>query len=101
MTPEEKYNEITVNIPDITPGKMFGALCLKTPNRKAACMFYKDAMIFKLPKEVEQEALSLDGAKPFEPMPGRKMGGWTEVPFNYADRWEEFTKTSVDYVKKL
>ena len=101
MTPEEKYHEVTANIPDAKPGKMFGALCMKTPNGKAACMFHKGNMVFKLQGEMEQEALALDGSQTFEPSPGKKMNGWTQVPFDYADQWEAFAIASVDYVKTL
>ena len=101
MTPEEKYQEIITNIPDIKPGKMFGALCLKTPNGKAACMFYKDAMVFKLQGNMADEAQSLDGSHTFEPALGKKLNGWIQVPFDYAARWEEFARAAVEFVKTL
>lgn len=101
MSPEEKYQEVTANISDTKAGKMFGALCIKTPNGKAACMYHKGNMVFKLKGDDAAVAASLDGAQTFEPSPGKKMNGWIQVPFDYAGRWAEFAQASVAYVKNL
>jgi hypothetical protein len=37
---EQFFIELTYEIPDAKPGKMFGALCMKMPNGKAAAMFW-------------------------------------------------------------
>jgi hypothetical protein len=65
---EEYFNELTIQIPNVKPGKMFGALCMKTPNGKSSAMFWKDNIVVKLQGDLLTEALSLDGAQPFEPM---------------------------------
>ena len=101
MTPKEKYEHLCDQIDGITPGKMFGALCMKTANGKAACMFWKDHMVFKVVGDAEIEARSLDGSKTFEPAPGRPMNGWVLVTADYMDRWEEFARASVEYVGSL
>ncbi len=100
-TAANKYQEIVSGIPEVKPGKMFGALCMKTPNGKAAAMFYKDEMVFKLEGEALNDALSLDGARLFDPMGGRPMTGWVQVPFDYADQWPALAQAAVDYVKAL
>lgn len=98
---EELFHQIAAGIPDAKEGKMFGALCIKAPNGKAAAMFWKDNMIFKLEGEAKKEATSLDGAKTFEPADGRQMKGWTQLSYDYADKWKYFSEKSMDYVREL
>src|ERR1700733_12283264 len=97
--PEELFHRIASEIPDAKESKMFGALCIKAPNGKASAMFYKEDMVFRLAGEPLQEALSLDGAKLFDPMGNRPMGGWVQLPNVYADRWPEIAKISFEQVR--
>jgi hypothetical protein len=101
MTAEERFHEIARELPEGKEGKMFGALCIKAPNGKAAVIFSRDHMVFKLPEPELGEVLSLDGASEFDPMGGRPMRGWVQLPFEYADRWPSLAKQAVDYVKTL
>jgi hypothetical protein len=98
---EELFHRIANELPGAKESKMFGALCIKAPNGKASAMFYKEDMIFKLEGEPLKSALSLDGAKLFDPMGSRPMGGWVQLSFNYADKWPEIAKISFDKVKTL
>ena len=101
IKPEVFFLELTEKIPGVKQGKMFGAMCMKTPNGKSAAMFWKDNIVVKLNGNSLQEALSLDGAKLFEPMEGRPMKEWVQIPFQYKDKWEKYTVISADNVKKL
>jgi hypothetical protein len=47
------------------------------------------------------EALNLNGAKIFEPMVGRPMKEWVQIPFVHKDRWKEYTLLSIKSVKDL
>ena len=95
MTLAEAYfTELTENILNAAPGKMFGALCMKMPNGKAAAMFWKDNIVVKLHGDVLNEALSLDGTRLFEPMEGRPMKDWVQIPFDYKDQWKIFAEIS-------
>src|ERR1700756_2910200 len=96
---EELFHQIAMGLPDAKESKMFGALCIKAPNGKASAMFYKEDMVFKLAGEPLKEALSLDGAKLFDPMGNRPMGGWVQLPYVYADRWPEIAKISFAQVR--
>ncbi|MDQ3073293.1 MAG: hypothetical protein M3Q97_08540 [Bacteroidota bacterium] len=98
---EELFHKIAAELPDAKEGKMFGAMCIKAPNGKAAAMYWQDAMVFKLRGDAEREAMSLDSAHLFDPMGGRPMGGWIVVPYAYADRWAGFAASSMGYVKGL
>lgn len=101
MTPLELFNQIIEEIPAARPGKMFGALCIKAQNGKAAAMFWKDNMVFKLTGEDEQEANSLDGASVFNPMGTKPMSGWIQIPFDYSDKWKAYTESALAYVLTL
>jgi hypothetical protein len=97
------FSELINEIPNAKPGKMFGALCIKMPNGKSAAMFRKDNIVVKLPEEILQEAIGLKGARLFEPMEGRPMKEWVQVPFDHKSKWKtyaEISARSVEAVKK-
>ena len=99
--PEKLFHQIAAELPDAKESKMFGALCIKAPNGKASAMFYKDEMVFKLSGDPLSETLSLDGARLFNPMGNRQMGGWVQLPFSYADKWFEIAEKAHEQVKEL
>jgi hypothetical protein len=102
MTDAEMFfKELTEQIEDVKPGKMFGSLCMKTPNGKSAAMIWKDHLVVKLKGNFLIEALNLSGAKIFEPMEGRPMKEWVQIPFIHKDRWKEYTLLSIKSVKGL
>ena len=80
---------------------MFGGLCMKTPNGKSAAMFCKENIVVKLTGESLQDAMSLGGSKLFEPMEGRPMKEWVQIPFSYKDKWKKFALLSAATVKEL
>jgi hypothetical protein len=45
--------------------------------------------------------MNLDGVKQFEPMVGRPMKEWVQIPFIYKDLWKKFTLTSSESVSVL
>ncbi len=75
-------------------GKMFGMPCLKI-NGKAFAGFYQDHMVFKLRGAALAEALALEGAKLFDPMGGRPMREWVQVPFNQAPGWQGLAEAAL------
>ena len=100
-TAEDFFKELQNEIPDVKPGKMFGSLCMKTPNGKSASMLWHDYLVVKLDGESLKGALSLDGSKPFEPMEGRPMNGWIQIPFTHKDKWKKYVLISASSVAKL
>ena len=80
---------------------MFGALCMKTPNGKSAAMFWKDNIVVKLTGDSLNDAMSIDGSQLFEPMEGRPMKEWVQIPFAYKDQWKKFATLSATSVKEL
>lgn len=99
---EQLYQDIISNIPDSKPGKMFGALCLKSAkNGKSGIMFKNDCMVFKLPQAELQKALSLDKTRLFDPSGGRPMKEWAELPYSHADKWPHYAILAMNYVQEL
>jgi hypothetical protein len=74
---------------DVVKASMFGMPGIKRRGGKAFCGLYGDDMIFKLDGEDHARAMKLDGARLFEPMVGRQMKAWVQVPpeheAGYAD----------------
>ncbi|HMH33329.1 MAG TPA: hypothetical protein VK543_09885 [Puia sp.] len=98
---EEYFGQLSKEIPGVKPGKMFGALCMKTANGKSAAMFWKDNLVVKLQGDALKEAMRLKGAKLFEPMEGRPMKEWVQIPFAFKGKWKELAITSAESVKTL
>ena len=92
---EELFHKIASELPGATEGKMFGALCIKAPNGKAGVMMKNDNIIIKLSGDDEKEALKLEGAQVFDPMGGRPMNGWIEIPAAHAASWKHFAETGM------
>ena len=90
-------DEVTATSP-VTSSKMFGMPCLKSDAGKAFSGFYQEAMVFKLGGTAHAGLLALPGARLFEPMNGRPMKAWVEVPAEHAALWLELTRAAHSYV---
>src|SRR3982751_3344865 len=100
MKEEEYFSQLVESFPEGKPGKMFGALCMKLPNGKAAAMFWKNFLVVKLPEGRREDALKLKGAKLFDPMDGRPMKEWVQVPFDHKNKWKELIASSIKFTKE-
>jgi hypothetical protein len=81
--------------PSVSRGKMFGMPCLKA-GAKAIAGEYSGDMIFKLPDEpVRKQALELEGAHLFEPMAGRPMKEWVQIPAAQSDHWKRLANEAL------
>ncbi|MBI3509899.1 MAG: hypothetical protein HY064_04495 [Bacteroidetes bacterium] len=100
MVKEEKlFREIGTNLKGVAMGQMFGMPIIKV-NGKALAGLHGKAMVFKLTGETHASALKLKGAQLFEPMKGRPMKEWVVLPATHNNRWEEFAKSALAYVRK-
>jgi hypothetical protein len=98
--PRSTYEAVASEITSASPattGKMFGMPCLKNENGKAFAGFYEGAMVFKLTGPAHAEALGLSGARLFDPMGGRPMKEWVQVPDEHASRWSELGWEALRY----
>src|SRR5947209_1267549 len=98
---EDLFHEIAAELPNASEGKMFGALCIKAPNGKAGVMLYKEEMVFKLTGADLEEAKTLKGATLFDPMGGRPMKEWVQLPLKHADKWRHYAAIAMENVRKL
>jgi hypothetical protein len=83
--------------PLVGPGKTFGMPCLKT-GKKVFAGLQGDAMVFKLGGAQHGRALTLDGAHLFDPMGGRPMKEWVQVPIAHSDAWRSLAAEALHYV---
>jgi hypothetical protein len=72
---------------DVVKASMFGMPGIKRRGGKAFCGLYGEDMIFKLAGEDHARALTLEGAHLFEPMAGRPMKAWVEVPPEHQSQY--------------
>jgi len=72
---------------DVIKASMFGMPGIKRRGGKAFCGLYGEDMIFKLKGEDHAGALSLEGAHLFEPMAGRPMKAWVQVPPEHQSQY--------------
>jgi hypothetical protein len=89
----ERYEEIADDLvarnPDVELTKMMGMPAIKAAGKLVGGFVRSaDAMVFKLPAaEARERALALDGAALFDPMRGRPMREWVQVPAAHAAEW--------------
>jgi hypothetical protein len=84
---EELRNEL-----DIVETSMFGMPSVKVRDGKVFAGLYGDDMVFKLQGDAQAQALVLDGAHHFEPMVGRPMKAWVQVPPIHETQWAELAR---------
>ncbi len=88
--------------PGVSRSKMFGMPSVKV-NGKAFLGLSGDKLVFKLAENERKTAFKLEGARMFEPMAGRAMKEWVEVPLSQApeDTLQSLAEAALDYVLKL
>jgi hypothetical protein len=79
---------------DVVKASMFGMPGIKRRGGKAFCGLYGDDMIFKLQGEDLARALSLERAHLFEPMAGRAMKAWVQVPPEHQAQYLDLGRTA-------
>jgi len=96
---EQRYDELADDLAarhaEVELGKMFGMPCVKASG-KAVAGYFKGDMVFKLRDvEARERALELDGAHLFDPMGGRPMKEWVQVPAAHVERWAELAELTL------
>ncbi len=71
---------------------MFGMPSIKRRGGKAFAGLYGDDMVFRLEGEAQETALALEGAHLFEPMAGRPMKAWVQVPPTHETQWPDLAR---------
>lgn len=101
MTDSEKlFRQLAKNIPEAREGKVFGALCIKTTNGKAAAIFWQGSVLFKLDDKLLAEALLLEGATKGHHLyaPEKPMKGWVKLPATQSDKWADFAIKAINTI---
>ncbi|SRR5581483_4624290 len=73
------WEEVAPDGPGVERRKMFGYPAGFVNGNMFAGLF-QDSLMLRLPEADLAEFLRLDGARPFEPMPGRPMRGYAIAP---------------------
>lgn len=95
---ETHFHDIGGAIAGAAASQMFGKKCYKKGG-KAFVRYFEDCMVFKLPAEPHAAAMSLSGAKLFDPSgKGRPMKEWVQVPHSHHARWAQFATAASSYV---
>lgn len=91
---EEVLDELQLLQPEVTSKKMFGLPSLMVTGKPFAGLNGED-MIFKLSGEALERALALARAKPFDPLGGRPMKAWVQVPPEHSELWPELAEEAL------
>jgi hypothetical protein len=86
--------------PNVVRAKMFGMPSV-TINGNAFLGFYAGSLICKLAGTDLAAALKLKGAHLFDPMGGRPMKEWAQIPFAHSAKWKKFALAAQKYVSGL
>jgi len=79
-------------------GQMFGKRCVKV-NGKAAVALFKEAIVFKLPKDEHASAISLEGSVLWDPSgKGRAMKEWVQLELDHKRKFKKLAVAAADYV---
>jgi hypothetical protein len=96
---DDLADELAATQVGVQTAKMMGMPCLKV-NGKAFTGFFQGAMVFKLTGTPHAEALSLAGAKLFDPSGrGHPMREWVCVPSEHVGAWPSFAASALAYVR--
>ena len=100
MSATQTYEAIGQAIPDAIAGQLFGKPCFKI-NGKAFICFFREAMVFKLNGKHHKAALNMEGSVLFDPSgKGRPMKEWVQVPFTHQDKWTDYARAALAYIRQ-
>ncbi|MEH7400173.1 hypothetical protein V7148_04210 [Gottfriedia acidiceleris] len=88
-----------INHYEASKGSIFGHKGLKIQGK--VFVFYNEPnIVVKLKPEDVATALTLSGAKNFDPMGGKPMREWVEIPYG-DQQWFDYAIKGMSYVKSL
>ena len=80
----ERFDSVAADYPEATRRLTFGYPCLYVGGNMVSGLFASSWHV-KLGPDERQQLEAIPGAKPFEPMPGRPMTGFTLLPESIVD----------------
>lgn len=100
---KEVLDSFLLDNPKVIPGKMFGYPAYYVNKKLFACL-YEEGVGVKVPFELAQELIGMEGITSFVPLGRRVMKEWIQInrinPEEYRDDKEIFKK-SFDFVEGL
>jgi TfoX/Sxy family transcriptional regulator of competence genes len=99
----ERFDSFVGRFPDVERRKMFGYPALFVEGNLATGL-YQDRWMIRLPPDELARLITLPGAAPFEPMPGRTMTGYAMLPDDVvADdaALERWVRRAIDHAATL
>ena len=100
---QKKYDALADDLaakPNVVRAKMFGMPSVKV-NGNAFLGYFEGDLICKLSGADRDAALKLNGAKLFDPMGGRPMKEWVQIPAAHTAKWRKFADAAQKYVETL
>jgi len=89
-----------LKIPIVVPAKMFGYPAYYVNKKLFACV-YEEGVGLKLPLEVANELIGMEGIIPFIPMGRRRMKQWIQINREHPDDYlkdVEIFEMSINFV---
>lgn len=97
------FQSAMADLPDAEPRKMFGYPCAFVRGQMLTGVF-EDRIMLRLSDQDRAQFLKLPGAKLFEPMPGRPMREYVELPpsiMNSPTQYQHWLERGLAYVQTL
>ena len=93
---EQVLDELQLEHAEIAARRMFGMRSLAVRGKAFAGLSGED-MIFRLDagSEAHAKAHALPGAKAFDPMGGRPMKAWVQVPLEQSEWWLDLAEEAL------
>lgn len=89
-----------INHHNTTKGSIFGHKGLKIQG-KVFAFYNAPNLVIKLNKEDVEEVLKLEGTRNFDPMGGKPMREWVEIPYDENQQWFDYSIKGMNYVRSL
>jgi len=99
----ERFDTIATDFPEATRRLTFGYPCLYVGGNMVTGL-YGESWHVRVGKDDTEALLGLPGARPFEPMPGRPMTGFTLLPEAIVDddrEVREWVRKAISYVSTM
>jgi TfoX/Sxy family transcriptional regulator of competence genes len=99
----DRFEAAVAGVAGVERRKMFGYPCAFVRGQMLAGVF-QDRIMLRLSESDRSEFLALPGAKPFAPMPGRRMREYVEIPDRVAKSQAQLGRwmaRGLEYVKEL
>jgi len=97
------FGKVIAAVPEAETRKMFGYPCAFVRGQ-TLCGIFQDRLMLRLSDADRARFLKLPGARPFEPMPGRVMKEYVEVPpevMNSEAELKRWLKRGLAYAQTL